>query len=344
MPTFKRLTRRIQNALQGQSKKEREEEIRREIEAFASSSSNDPTLGSDLQQTAAGPLIPQPTPLDERQSEPFEYQPLDPNEMQFRLFTLRRSSHARPGNSLTAGNLRNYSMYDCPQYIALSYEWGKDSDPEYMVNFATGSVRIRENLWRLLGILSRTSFRTENGKDLPRHVWVDQISINQPDDQERSSQVQLMGLIYRHADSVVAWPGHILEYYKPRHSGDPILENSLALVQACYWRRLWIIQELVLANKIQFLSQVVGWKREEDEYPTYTVDRPDPVKFKSWENLLAGLEESNKSSLAQADRHFKGIVAHHAQNSRDQLLTLSAAISQYSDSGCLDPRDRIFGY
>ncbi|KAF1977656.1 HET-domain-containing protein, partial [Bimuria novae-zelandiae CBS 107.79] len=40
-----------------------------------------------------------------------------------------------------------------------------------------------------------------------RVLWVDQMCINQADDQERSSQVQLMGFIYSAAKKVIIWLG-----------------------------------------------------------------------------------------------------------------------------------------
>lgn len=326
MPTFKTLVRSFQDVLQGRSRKRKEDMIRQEVEADAISPQNHTLTANDnLQHRTARPLV---------------YQPLDPVEMQFRLLTLRRPlrsrSHWTFTNTLMAGNLSTYSMYDCPPYIALSYEWGEESEEVYEVAFATGSIRIRKNLWLLLEILSQTCFRTGSGEAAPRHVWVDQICINQCDDRERSNQVQLMGLIYRHAGSVVAWPGYILEYHRPSYSGEPFLADVLKFLQSRYWGRLWIIQELILPNKVQFLYGVVNQNRFGE------IDLCESAEFKLWEDLIAEVSR-NGAMLAQADRHFKGLVTHRGQGSRDRPLTLSAAISQYSDSDCLDPRDKVFG-
>jgi len=59
---------------------------------------------------------------------------------------------------------------------------------------------VTENLHSFLSYFSRTNMR---GEDL----WVDAICINQSDENERSSQVNLMSTIYRAARRVLVWLG-----------------------------------------------------------------------------------------------------------------------------------------
>jgi hypothetical protein len=93
-----------------------------------------------------------------------------------------------------------------PEYKALSYTWGKAScdegedespnDPRrshtIMINSETFIVT--ENLYD--GLL-------ELRNDLEGYLWVDAICIDQKNDQERASQVMLMGEIYSKAKRVI---------------------------------------------------------------------------------------------------------------------------------------------
>lgn len=127
-------------------------------------------------------------------------------------------------------------------------------------------------------------------------VWIDALCINQDDDDERSTQVNLMGSIYKSAQSVVVWLGRETEdtetaskiisklandkleekwkhyFGSDDESGqrdmlDTINEQSFsmlgvsentdaewdslaAFLQLKWFHRSWIIQEIVLAQKI----------------------------------------------------------------------------------------------
>ncbi|KAI1353846.1 HET-domain-containing protein [Xylaria sp. FL0043] len=121
--------------------------------------------------------------------------------------------------------------------------------------------------------------------DRPRTMWIDAVCIDQDNVQERNAQVQRMGQIFSLAFRVVAWLGsgfvdsrlalrtleeigQQVEYTKrrlllpPPHCSHldwyredtpiPLESNQLAaitkLCEAPYLRRLWVVQELVLAS------------------------------------------------------------------------------------------------
>jgi hypothetical protein len=73
-------------------------------------------------------------------------------------------------------------------------------------------MKITKSLDEVLRFLRHTS--------RPRVLWIDQVSINQNDTQERSEQVQGMRSIYSKAYSVVVWLG-------PDVSGKAALAKSL---------------------------------------------------------------------------------------------------------------------
>jgi hypothetical protein len=119
-----------------------------------------------------------------------------------------------------------------------------------------------------------------------RILWVDAICINQQDDDEKSKQVAMMGRIYNEAQKVYAWLGEgnrqsdcvfdVLKEYQVQRARtvvssdrqmfwdifEEIVENNpeehsmdeflwlRPLSERRYWRRVWIVQELVLAKTV----------------------------------------------------------------------------------------------
>jgi len=102
-----------------------------------------------------------------------------------------------------------------------------------------------------------------------RVVWIDAICINQEDEKEKEWHVNCMDEIYKAAYHVVAWLGQpgeweieLVERVKELFlaSGKTTVECSLEEVQMLakicgngYWTRTWVIQEVILAQKITVL-------------------------------------------------------------------------------------------
>ncbi|KAJ4371252.1 hypothetical protein N0V83_004469 [Neocucurbitaria cava] len=84
-------------------------------------------------------------------------------------------------------------------YEAISYAWGDATDRKSVI--CDGSdVSVTRSLFEAL-----QRFRHE---DTIRVLWADAICINQQDDEEKSTQVQLMRFIYEKASKVLIWLGH----------------------------------------------------------------------------------------------------------------------------------------
>lgn len=193
------------------------------------------------------------------------YDRLDQASNQIRLFKL---DPCRTGDKIT-GSFRYAYVEKCPSYTALSYAWGD--------GVAAGTIRVgqnenlgtdmgvADNLLRFLRVQSRMI--TE-----PKLFWIDAICINQRDLRERNHQVGLMKLIYINADDVYVWLGPEADDSKlamgflsrggpkplqPRGPGfHPVWtpQEARALGELCerpYWRRMWIIQEVIHADKIR---------------------------------------------------------------------------------------------
>jgi hypothetical protein len=127
---------------------------------------------------------------------------------------------------------------------------------------------IRRNLWNLLVRINH------KGQILP--IWCDALCIDQNIEatQERNHQVQLMGRIYSAAQSVVVWLGEeadnsaALFDFLNRSTAAGATQRSQTsnqidsrtfwtsfkrLCQREYWKRVWIVQEVILARKLEIL-------------------------------------------------------------------------------------------
>lgn len=159
---------------------------------------------------------------------------------------------------------------DRPQFEAISYTWG--TNPIFRRRIKeVGSdtyIRITNNLYNALKV-----FRFE---DASRSLWVDAVCIDQQDgNAEKNHQVAQMANIYRDATTVLAWLGkkdasdaiaQLTEvgeneafYSRPRRFDLDrfkrlVLEVNLVTLinffEREWFRRIWIIQEMVLAQDL----------------------------------------------------------------------------------------------
>jgi hypothetical protein len=164
-------------------------------------------------------------------------------------------------------------------YTALSYTWASESRP-HLISCDGATLAITCSLLSALHRL-REAFSPETS------FFADCISINQAQDPaallERASQIKLMHLIFAQADEVVADLGEhaddssyaitILEplsglYTSYSNAREELAASrglnlplysqrtSQALIHFCsrrWFRRLWIVQEVVLSRRIRFL-------------------------------------------------------------------------------------------
>ena len=155
------------------------------------------------------------------------------------------------------------SLIDRPIYTALSFVWGNLEEP-LMVYVDEIEIEVTQNLAMALRYIRKPD------QDLV--LWVDALSINQNDVEERKSQVSLMGRLYSEAQEVIIWLGEadaitdefacIFEETKlrwpPQRQGmditrteyAPYLKGALTLFDIVmlrpWWYRLWTVQECIL--------------------------------------------------------------------------------------------------
>ena len=170
-------------------------------------------------------------------------------------------------------------------YEALSYMWGPPT-PIKAITLDDRPMPIRENLWKGL-----KSLRDEV---IPRRLWVDALCINQEDVGERNFQVLLMCQIYRSATRVLIWLGDAeadsdmlfdfvattegnfgrvgwLNSTRRRGVGVELTEDKMETVRGAflalcgrpYWRRVWIIQEVLCASNLELVcgTKKMSWSR-----------------------------------------------------------------------------------
>jgi hypothetical protein len=189
------------------------------------------------------------------------YSRLDASCQQIRLLELYPSTDTLE----VQGSFRcvELSHSNSPKYIALSYTWGEETTCRE-IKIDGKKILVRENLWWFLRLQS--CFISE-----PKLFWIDAICINQSDIGERNHQVGMMRQIYVSAADVYIWLGpgsddsDIAMEYISKKSSRKLKAKGLgfrpvwseregqALVELCerpYWRRMWIIQEVVNARHI----------------------------------------------------------------------------------------------
>lgn len=181
--------------------------------------------------------------------ETFQYDPLDPeglHELPLRLLKLypaglngpssSSQNSAKPSENSVECSLEHTSLDAEPTYEALSYCW-KPVFPRRYITCNGQTLCVGFNLFQALKELRPT---VEDGA---RYLWIDAISINQGDVEERSRQVRNMRLIYRKARRTIAWLGpeaddshQAFQYAAEADTGvfDEILLREPSLLDANY--------------------------------------------------------------------------------------------------------------
>jgi hypothetical protein len=106
-------------------------------------------------------------------SQLYQYRLLNRDFEEIRLLELERDS----SDDSMRGRLQSYLLEDCPQYYAISYEWGSDKT-EHSILVNGGLVRIRSNLLSFLRCFSAV-LPNDDQRGIKYYLWADQICINQ---------------------------------------------------------------------------------------------------------------------------------------------------------------------
>ncbi|KXH33013.1 hypothetical protein CSIM01_05148 [Colletotrichum simmondsii] len=223
----------------------------------------------------------EPRPIDNISS--FQYQPLEEGVDCTRFLSIQPAKN--DGDPTISCALNHIAFGEKPSYEALSYRWGEEA-PVHTIVLNGHPFIVRKNLHDALLYLRNRG----NGGLL----WVDAICIDQTNVQERNRQVAIMRHIYFRAQTVIVWLGKKyskwqegmgtleLRFASENTSGDETLgcsddsdppndahaarltiESDMVhqLAKDEYWKRVWIIQEIGLANqrRVCFGNMAMHW-------------------------------------------------------------------------------------
>lgn len=197
-----------------------------------------------------------------------EYHKLSLEDREIRLLILEEGSNS----AMVACRLEYVSLFNPPIYTALSYTWG---NPDITKTILVNGVKVQATVSLEAGL------RQLHAAGYIR-IWADALCINQADREERSQQVNIMRIIYSRASDVVVWLGVeteeskiAMDYIKYQFSNDVrqlstldkssktkkqpaaliTLDNRVSLALQSlfnrpYWKRVWILQEVVAAARV----------------------------------------------------------------------------------------------
>ena len=253
-------------------------------------------------------------------------------------------------------NLRIFHCADAPEYKALSYTWGSKLDPK-TIHVNGRPFVVRQNLHAFLEVCRTLDDRP--------WIWIDQICINQADEDEKGTQVQMMDAIFGRASETYVWLGtdpddgvvaDLVNQVVPKYRAEvqnQQCEDDHVLVQKhqeywaaisaalppntrdalrrlslnSYWERLWVAQEVVLSRQPTILYGM------------------SHMNFHDYHTALQQLqpldEDTEAAGLSDLQETFR---SHHRDMSVQSRSNLCYRIAQYIyGSKCEDPRDKIFG-
>lgn len=199
----------------------------------------------------------------------FIHQPLDITRRTIRIIKV---DHSTPEDDIRC-TLQHVEL-DIAEYVCLSYAWGAEQ-PLFEIHINNTRFEVRESLYAFL--------RRARKLKINAWLWIDAVCIDQTNLSERYHQVRLMGHIYSTAKHVLIYPGEfsrsvdllvllisVLRLENRIHFS--ICRRSI-LLQKCihwlermrflflkdfcsllYWRRMWIVQEVLLARSAYIVS------------------------------------------------------------------------------------------
>ncbi|KAI0194632.1 heterokaryon incompatibility protein-domain-containing protein [Astrocystis sublimbata] len=237
------------------------------------------------------------------------------------------------------------------KWEAISYTWG-DTHEQAIVRVDGRLVRISQ---KVLTIFQALRYEWD-----PRFLWIDYLCINQGHNIEKSHQVSIMRHIYHRAFSATLWldpspdvdvaidllveiartPGltglHAAHLYGQPHQRHRLLAFS-RFMENDYFNRLWVVQELASAQKLQIVcgNRVIQW--EDLEAVIIFLRNPEMI------GLLQKTEEMGIVACNQDTiRHAGSILSSRGLVVTDHCYSLAAVLLSYRTMKCKDPRDKVF--
>lgn len=222
-------------------------------------------------------------------------------------------------------------------YAALSYYWGRNNKT-MVLTVNDKSAHISANLYQAL---------TEVYSQGHKRLWVDALSVNQPNAVERNAQVRRMEEIFRKAKQVVAWLGtedddkhskRVMSMLK--HLGATPLPDStniekpsdddmLSFVERPYWRRVWIIQEV--ANAADVVFSCCGEQVTMNQLSRFVTEK------------LPTVDSEKRPDFPKNLNLIKELLNIRERQSSGKTLELLEALVKTDTSESTEAHDKVFG-
>lgn len=289
---------------------------------------------------------------------PFPYEPLDASTSMIRL--LKFSARENDSTKITAC-IENWSLDspEIPPFTPVSYTWGP---PRYSnaIHLQGHAFPVLDQLYPFL----QTILDEDHNLPPESRWWIDSICINQGDNTERSSQVQLMRRIYRQGSQTIVWLGqessdsaeaveffHFLcEQARSQRMTDHdvtwlrghhfrlkwrALEN---LLRRPWWKRVWTLQEFIIPRRLAFFCGRDSFSRNtmrDGLSAVWLCEHPggvDNVRLLSYHSAW------NRRRLYEWFTFRQKVTVQSDKNA----LRAVATIAFLGDCEATDPRDRIY--
>ncbi|OAG07054.1 uncharacterized protein CC84DRAFT_1088499, partial [Paraphaeosphaeria sporulosa] len=312
-----------------------------------------------------------PVRLSERDLRPirqYAYRPLESLRHTRLLHLLPASESDQPLEC----SIRQKCLSDAiASYEAVSYTWG---GPNLSCRLRciddNSELHITKNVDTFLRRF-RDEYRT-------RVLWVDAVCINQQDHQEKSTQIPLMGQIYRFASKVLAWLGEggiedgaipliqslsrnqvgyhaVLEAWPSLPLGYESL-TSLEIdsserrqqqavlkrfFQLPWFRRRWIIQEIVLnaESYLHYGSHQISWFRFMTTIKTQLFWKDISTEVHSVMRVFDLWQTWSFMSSSKDLVRRRGNSNRSMDDTEGSLLSYLVSFDEYK---CSDPKDMIY--
>lgn len=287
----------------------------------------------------------------------YNYQPLDESKLEIRLLRLISSLPAEnEAEQILRFELSTASLNQPPDFTALSYCWTEEH-ATCPIMLHGCKFYVRPNLFKYLQTLGHE-----------RHtglLFVDAICIDQSNIAERNAQVRLMGDVYRLATNVVAWLGDDFDFlcehlssliddfqrsYDAGSRSKDVRDLALLIVGTLggspYWTRMWVMQEIVLAQSLTIQCGLARLEGRVLQQMSMLLDIRDsdvtsfPMQFRTGWAEPSG-EPVGEMLRFDVMRQVLGLRKNRDFHQGDKI-PLAQAVRLFSRRRCSDRHDKVF--
>lgn len=271
----------------------------------------------------------------------YHYTSLDPTTRGIRLLVLLPSNEEW---TQTECLLTQVSLNENPEYEALSYAWGSQNEKIGTVSLEGKPFPVTHNL--------EVALRHLRLKEDPRTLWVDALSINQIDHEEKSLQVQQMKSIFQLATAVVIWLGEEsddsnlamdliadihkvgADNFKTSLEDARSWESLRKFYRRSWFSRVWVIQEIAVSHsspKVGAGNKWLSWDALESA--RYFVES----QIKTPNNPVSTMIKSTVKATVAAIHNVRRDLS-----PTDPISNLEMLLKRTMTFFATDPRDKVF--